>query len=77
MTDIESVLVKCPHCGNTLAATFAGLSLVQHRGRQWSGFVVSIKCELCGQVWKPEQKEDDNVTNYRIAEPEAAQPEQS
>ena len=55
MTDIESVLVKCPNCGNTLAASLAGLSLVKHRGREWAGFVVSIRCEECGHVWKPEQ----------------------
>jgi|GEM_PF-6506145 len=49
---MRRVLLRCI-CGNTLAAEIAGLTVVRHRGREWAGFVVSIRCERCGRIWRP------------------------
>jgi phage FluMu protein Com len=48
----ERRLIRCDECGNILAAEVAGLSIVTSQGKEWTGWVVSIKCPNCRTVWR-------------------------
>ncbi|HEV2124215.1 MAG TPA: hypothetical protein VGW38_15755 [Chloroflexota bacterium] len=47
----EGPLITCPN-GHTLGALVAGMTVIRHRGREWVGIPLSIRCE-CGAVWQP------------------------
>lgn len=48
-------VIRCPQCGKILGARVAGEMVIRHRGREWVGQAVSIRCERCGAVWRGEQ----------------------
>lgn len=60
----ERRLIRCNNCGTVLAAEVAGLSVVTHRGREWVGQVISMKCS-CGEIWRPISQLTDSDVDSR------------
>jgi hypothetical protein len=63
---IDRLFVKCPRCGNTLAAVAGGCFVTKHRGREYvmDRPPVSIRCDLCPGVWRrPDQTDAELMGN--------------
>jgi hypothetical protein len=59
-------------CGNVLGEEAAGYLLIRHGGREWLGIALSIRCEECGAVWRPDREVVEERLRPVAAEPEPA-----